>query len=100
MPTITFIMLKKRISCRRSIFMLLMLTKFAAHITTKKFFSKNENLLVAVSGGIDSVVLCNLLFELGYKFSVAHCNFNLRGNESEGDEKFVKQLGKKFKCEV
>ncbi len=51
--------------------------------------------MVTVSGGIDSVVLLDLLLKLGYVCSVAHCNFHLRNQESEGDEQFVKAIAEK-----
>ena len=57
-------------------------------------------MLLAVSGGIDSVVLCELCKQAGYDFIIVHCNFQLRGEESERDEKFVKQLGEKYKVKV
>jgi tRNA(Ile)-lysidine synthase len=60
----------------------------------------SDRLLLAVSGGLDSVVLCELCKQAGYEFIMAHCNFQLRGNESERDENFVKSLGKKYKVEV
>lgn len=68
-------------------------------------FFKERNLLqgkflVAVSGGVDSVVLCELCKQAGLNFSIAHCNFQLRGEESERDEAFVKRLGEKYGVEV
>ncbi|MGB0177219.1 MAG: tRNA lysidine(34) synthetase TilS, partial [Owenweeksia sp.] len=54
-----------------------------------------QKLLLACSGGVDSVVLLHLLLDLGYKPSVAHCNFNLRGEESDGDLEFVQELAEK-----
>ena len=58
---------------------------------------ENTSYLLAISGGVDSVVLCYLFQNLGLKFELAHCNFNLRGKESEGDEEFVKNLASQLK---
>lgn len=55
-----------------------------------------ENFLVCVSGGIDSIVLCNLIHTSKLPFSIAHCNFSLREGESDQDEVFVKELAKKY----
>ena len=59
-----------------------------------------KHLLLAVSGGMDSVVLCELCHQAKFDFTIAHCNFQLRGEESERDEAFVKSLGKKYAVEV
>jgi len=59
-------------------------------------FLNDKKLLVAISGGIDSTVLTHLLQQLNFSISLAHCNFLLRGKESNKDEKFVKKLGKKL----
>jgi|YNPMSStandDraft_1061717.scaffolds.fasta_scaffold00262_24 tRNA(Ile)-lysidine synthase len=64
------------------------------YITELSLFSKQDNLLLAVSGGIDSMVLLHILKTLNYNFAIAHCNFQLRGNESENDEKFVLEVAK------
>ena len=69
-----------------------MLATFTEHINTNFSFLKNKKLLVAISGGIDSVVLVYLLNQLNFDISLAHCNFQLRGEDSDLDEKFVKKL--------
>jgi tRNA(Ile)-lysidine synthase len=65
-------------------------------ITQNHLFNKEDKLLVAVSGGVDSMVLCDVLFKLNYKISIAHCNFQLRGDESDGDELFVENYAKEI----
>ena len=66
-----------------------MLTKFQNQLNQKFPFLKEKKLLLAVSGGIDSMVLVNLMHQLKYNFAVAHCNFQLRNTESNDDESFV-----------
>jgi tRNA(Ile)-lysidine synthase len=59
------------------------------HIEKEIPFLKQKKLLLAVSGGLDSMVLLHLFQELQYDIAIAHCNFQLRGIESFGDQKFV-----------
>ncbi len=73
-----------------------MLSLFQKHLDFNFPFLKDKKLLIAISGGIDSVVLTHLMHQLNLNFSLCHCNFQLRGEESDGDENFVKQLGKEM----
>ncbi|REK06516.1 MAG: tRNA lysidine(34) synthetase TilS [Bacteroidetes bacterium] len=62
--------------------------------TDLNILDKSKSYLLAFSGGLDSVVLFHILIEGGYKFSAVHCNFTLRGKESDDDEFFVKHICK------
>ena len=74
--------------------------RYISVIKKQHLFSPKDKLLLAVSGGVDSVVLCELCKQAGYTFIIAHCNFQLRGEESERDERFVRELGKRYGVEV
>ena len=65
-------------------------------IDQKSLFERCDKVLVALSGGADSVALLRVLDALGYQCECAHCNFHLRGEESNRDEAFVQQLCQKF----
>ncbi|WP_400191977.1 tRNA lysidine(34) synthetase TilS [Hymenobacter sp. B81] len=60
------------------------------------FHPTTDSVLVAVSGGMDSVVLLDVLHRLGTPLAVAHCHFGLRGEEADADEEFVRKLAKKY----
>ena len=70
--------------------------EFLNHINKNLPFIRDKKLLIAISGGIDSVVLTHLLSALNFNISLAHCNFNLRGIESNKDENFIISLGEKL----
>ncbi|MCF0075071.1 tRNA lysidine(34) synthetase TilS [Dyadobacter sp. CY261] len=69
-----------------------MLDSFLTFINQHTPDLKQQPTLLAVSGGIDSVVMTHLFHRLGLAAGIAHCNFGLRGEESEGDEAFVREL--------
>jgi len=76
------------------------LKQFEVNIHKNDLFSKTDKLLVAYSGGVDSVVLCDLLTKAGYRFDLAHCNFQLRGSEAIDDTAFCERYSKSIqsKC--
>lgn len=79
-----------------------MLEQFRDLIKENRLIRKSDKILLTVSGGIDSIVMLDLFIRSGYNCGIAHCNFGLRGDESDGDEDFVRQLayehGIKFHC--
>lgn len=79
-----------------------LISKLDDFIKSNSLFGTDEPVLIAVSGGFDSMFLLNYLYLHKYNLTVAHCNFNLRGDESEGDEDFVVKYceEKKIKCFV
>ena len=68
--------------------------KIAQYIDNERLFPINARIIVALSGGADSVALLRILHTLGYDCEAAHCNFHLRGTESDRDEMFVRKLCK------
>lgn len=74
-----------------------MLLRFVNFIRENRLLEEGVNTLLTVSGGMDSVVMCELFYQAAYNFGIAHCNFKLRGKESDGDAQFVKELADKYK---
>jgi len=76
-----------------------MLDQVRQFIETHSLFSPTtDTVLVAVSGGQDSVVLLDVLHRLGVQVAVAHCHFGLRGDEADADEQFVRKLAKQYEA--
>lgn len=68
-----------------------MLERFLQNIAIKQLFEQTQKVLLAVSGGIDSMVMLHLFEKSGFDYGIVHCNFQLRGDESDRDEDFVKK---------
>src|ERR1035437_6598504 len=77
-----------------------MLFAFKKYIATNKLFEEGQPILIAISGGADSVVLAHLFHQCKFPFALAHCNFALRGDDSDGDEAYVQSLAKEFNCRL
>ena len=77
-----------------------MKNKVQQFISEKSLFIREEKLILGISGGADSVCLMHVFLELGYSFELAHCNFNLRGEESDADEYFVQELAKEHQLKI
>ncbi|UZR94351.1 tRNA lysidine(34) synthetase TilS [Chondrinema litorale] len=72
------------------------LQSFKEHITVNKLFKPTSKVLITISGGVDSVVMTKLFFDAGFKFELAHCNFQLRGKDSEKDAEFVRNIAERY----
>lgn len=76
-----------------------MIKAFQNFIREHKLIPEDRKILIALSGGIDSSVLCYLFQKSKIPFAIAHCNFQLRGTESEKDEIFCKKLAGQYKVQ-
>lgn len=77
-----------------------LLHQFDVYADTHNLLPKADRILAAVSGGVDSVVLAHLLGQRKQPFGIVHCNFHLRGEESDADEAFVRELAKNWDTPV
>lgn len=73
--------------------------KLRRFVGQEKLFHPTQPLLLAISGGLDSVVLSHILHELGHSIVLAHCNFGLRGADSDADEAFVRDWALQLGCD-
>jgi len=71
-----------------------MLEDFINFVQKENLFKPDQKILIAVSGGIDSILLSKLFSLAKFNFGIAHVNFSLRGEESLADEVFVKKFAK------
>ena len=76
-----------------------LLDEFEKYVADNELFTHDDKILLTVSGGVDSMVLMSLTAAAGYKFGVAHCNFQLRGKESDEDELLVEHEAKRLGVE-
>src|SRR5690606_32988539 len=72
------------------------LERFLGFIDEHGLFTPEERILLAVSGGKDSVFMTHLFVAAKFNFGIAHCNFHLRGGNSDRDEEFVRELATHF----
>ena len=72
---------------------------FLSYIKKENLFNSSDKILLTVSGGIDSLAMVELFHHAGFNFGIAHCNFQLRGEESDGDEIFVRSIAEKYSLE-
>ncbi|MFR9555672.1 MAG: tRNA lysidine(34) synthetase TilS, partial [Rikenellaceae bacterium] len=73
-----------------------LIDNFAEFISRQNMASKQDRILLTISGGVDSMVMLDLFVAAGYSVGVAHCNFQLRGEESEEDEVLVAEQAAKY----
>ncbi|HRR93577.1 MAG TPA: ATP-binding protein, partial [Bacteroidales bacterium] len=70
--------------------------KFIKFIIDNRLAEKEDRILMGVSGGVDSMVMAHLFIVSGYNTGIAHCNFRLRGADSDADEKLVREFASAY----
>ena len=76
-----------------------MQSRFKKCIRENNLFLPDEKILLGISGGLDSVVMLDLFHRSGFQFAIAHCNFQLRGNDSDEDEELVRRLALQYQVQ-
>lgn len=71
-----------------------MLKEFRNYIARHELISAQDSVLLAVSGGVDSMAMVDLFLQCDYKIAIAHCNFSLRGDESDAEQRLVEQVAR------
>ncbi len=79
---------------------MLLLEEFEKYVAQNELFGHDDKILLTVSGGVDSMVMMSLFAASGYRFGVAHCNFQLRGQESDEDEALVAEQARRYDVEL
>lgn len=77
-----------------------MLPRFISHVQQQHLFPTGQQVLLAVSGGVDSSVLAHLMYSAGFPFAIAHCNFHLRPGDCDRDEQFVRQMALEYQVPI
>lgn len=77
----------------------MLIEKFQEYVARHELFTRQDKILLTVSGGVDSMVLMSLCVNSGYTVGIAHCNFSLRGRESDEDEIMVQEVARKYGIE-
>lgn len=75
------------------------LDRFQEYVNRHELFTRQDKILLTVSGGVDSMVLMSLCVNSGYNIGIAHCNFGLRGQESDEDEIMVQETARRYGIE-
>ena len=73
-----------------------LVSRFEKYVESNSLFTREDKILLAVSGGVDSMVMLSLFARSGYNIGVAHCNFQLRGAESDEDEVLVAEESSRY----
>ena len=77
----------------------MLIERFQEYVNRQNLFTRHDKILLTVSGGVDSMVLMSLCVNSGYNVGIAHCNFNLRGHESDEDEIMVQETARRYGIE-